>query len=352
MSRVLGIALLLLTVALGSSLWLSRSPYDSTLDPALLQAVSIAPPEQALSFARSAGRLLLVLHYADDGVDAVDLTTQFALGHDDPLRAYAALGYDALAAAATAPRTRVAVSALELPLLAPAHNLAIGTNYPEHAREAGLEEQPFLFPKIAAPTRHDSAVSKGPSTRLDYEAELGLVVLEDLVGPAPAPTRMGLVLCNELTDRWALVRNLKRDTEMGTSGFVDGKSREGFSVLGPLLVIPRDFAAFHPQLRLQLWRNGLLRQDGIASDMVWNPAQQLEQFFARAGWTFHRGDGTVDLLPQPQRIPAGTVIFSGTPAGVIFKPHNLWAGWLYLQPGEDIAIRADYLGVIRNRIVD
>ncbi|MDP9143032.1 MAG: fumarylacetoacetate hydrolase family protein [Pseudomonadota bacterium] len=352
MSRFLGIALLLVAVALASSLWLSRSPYDSALDPAALREVSIAPPEQALSFARSAGRLLLVLRYAENKVDAVDLTAQFALDHDDPLRTYAALGYDALAGAATAPRISVAVSALELPLLAPAHNLAIGTNYREHAREAGLEEQPFLFPKIAAPTRHDIAVPKGTSARLDYEAELGLVVLEDLDGPTPAPARMGLVLCNELTDRWALVRNFKRGSEMGTSGFVDGKSRDGFSVLGPLLVIPRDLAAFYPQLRLQLWRNGLLRQDGIAADMVWNPAQQLQQFFARADWSFHRGDGTVALLPQPKRITAGTVIFSGTPAGVIFKPHNLWASWLYLQPGEDVAIRADYLGVIRNRILD
>lgn len=352
MIRFLWIALLLLAATLATSLWLSRSPYAAALDETQLHQVVIAPVTDALSFARSGGRLLLVTRYADDSVEGIDLTEQLQLGHDDPIRAYNELGYDALAAAATAAPISVAVSALEVPLLAVAHNLAIGANYREHARESGIDEQPFLFPKIAVPTRHDSSVAVGESARLDYEAELGLVVLRDIDAARPAPARMGLVLCNELTDRWALVRNLKRGTEMGTSGFVDGKSREGFSVLGPLFVIPRDFAAFYPQLRLQLWRNGRLRQDATAADMVWNPVQQLEQFYARAGWIFHRGDSTVPLLPLPGRIPAGTVIFSGTPAGVIFKPHNLWAGWLYLQPEEEIAIRADYLGVIRNRIVD
>lgn len=348
---VLGFTLLALA-ALATSLWLSRPVLDAGLDAAALREVRIAPTEEALTFARSGGRLWLVKRYANDLVTAVDLTAQLRLGHDDPLRAYAEHGYDAIAHAGRVPPRQLAVAELELPLIARPHNLAIGANYREHAREAGIDEQPFLFPKIAPPTRHDSAVAKRDSTRLDYEAELGLVVLENLGAATPPPARMGLVLCNELTDRWALVHNLKRGSEMGTSGFVDGKSRDGFSVLGPLLVIPRDFAAFYPALRLQLWRDGRLRQDAVAADMIWNPAQQLEQFFARADWTFHRGDGTVPLLPEPRRIPAGTVIFSGTPAGVVFKPHNLWAPWLYLQAGETVEIRADYLGVIRNRIVD
>jgi 2-keto-4-pentenoate hydratase/2-oxohepta-3-ene-1,7-dioic acid hydratase in catechol pathway len=46
------------------------------------------------------------------------------------------------------------------------------------------------------------------------------------------------------------------------------------------------------------------------------------------------------------------VIFSGSPAGVIFKPHNLWNPWVYLRPGDEVVIRADALGVIRNQIVD
>lgn len=347
----LGFTLLLLA-ALATSLWLSRPMLDAALDPAALREVRIAAPEQALTFARSEGRLLLVTRYANDLVTAVDLTAQLRLGHDDPLRAYAEHGYDAIVHAARVPPREFALAELDLPLIAHEHNLAIGANYREHALEAGIDEQPFLFPKIAAPTRHDSSVARRASSRLDYEVELGLVLLEDLRQGMPAPPRMGLVLCNELTDRWALVRNLKRDGEMGTSGFVDGKSREGFSVLGPLLVVPHDFAAFYPTLRLQLWRDGHLRQDAVAADMIWSPAQQLEQFFARADWAFHRGDATVPLLPEPQRIPAGTVVFSGTPAGVVFKPHNLWAPWLYLQPGETVTIRADYLGVIRNRIAD
>ena len=46
------------------------------------------------------------------------------------------------------------------------------------------------------------------------------------------------------------------------------------------------------------------------------------------------------------------MIFSGTLAGVIFKPHNLWNPRVYLRPGHEVVICADALGVIRNRIVD
>jgi hypothetical protein len=36
---------------------------------------------------------------------------------------------------------------------------------------------------------------------------------------------------------------------------------------------------------------------------------------------------------------------------VIFKPLNLWNPWVYLRPGDEVVIRADYLGVIHNRVI-
>lgn len=74
------------------------------------------------------------------------------------------------------------------------------------------------------------------------------------------PPRLGLVLANEVTDRWALVRSLDRSQPMDTAGFADGKSREGFAPVGALPVIPRDVRTFHRQLELELYVNGRLRQ--------------------------------------------------------------------------------------------
>jgi hypothetical protein len=86
--------------------------------------------------------------------------------------------------------------------------------------------------------------------------------------------------------------------------------------------------------------------------MAWGPREILTEIFSRKDWVFRNYEGGVPLLDAAGKIPAGTVIFSGTPAGVIFKPHNLWNPWVYLRPGDEVVIRADALGVIRNQIVD
>ena len=86
--------------------------------------------------------------------------------------------------------------------------------------------------------------------------------------------------------------------------------------------------------------------------MAWEPREILTEIFRRKDWVFQSHESSVPLLDVAGRIPAGTVIFSGTPAGVIFKPHSLWNPWVYLRPGDEVVIRAEALGVIRNTIVD
>ncbi|MGH8454514.1 MAG: fumarylacetoacetate hydrolase family protein, partial [Nevskiales bacterium] len=196
-----------------------------------------------------------------------------------------------------------------------------------------------------------TTVAKGDSRLLDYEAELGFVALEDLTAES-APQTMGLVLGNDFTDRWSLVLNLARNTEMGTTGFVEGKSREGYAPIGNLLVIPKELDAFYREVQLNLYVNGRLRQRDKAGGMLWGPREMLQEIFAREDWSFRRYDGTVPLLPRTGTIPTGTIIFSGTPAGVIFKPVNLLNHWTYLQPGDEVIMRSEQLGVLKNRVTD
>jgi 2,4-diketo-3-deoxy-L-fuconate hydrolase len=354
-SLVVGFCLLVLG-ALLTSVYLSRPLFSDTLDPAMATGVSIAPVDQALTLAsyREQGRprVLLVRSYAANAIVGVDITVHFDRPQADALALFREFGYDTVAEAAGGASVTVDVVKLEVPFEVHEANIGIGASYPEHARESHVEEKPFVFPKRAQPTRFSSAVRRKPSVLLDYEGELGLVALEDIAGAAPAPRTMGLVLCNELTDRWMLVRHYRRGAPMGTTGFVDGKSREGFAVVGPLLVIPRDLDSFYKQITLQLYLNGRLRQQDSAGNLAWGPSKILAEIFRRKDWIFRSHEGVVPLLDAAGKIPAGTVIFSGTPAGVIFKPHNLWNPWVYLRPGDEVVIRADALGVISNRIVD
>ena len=45
------------------------------------------------------------------------------------------------------------------------------------------------------------------AARLDYEAELCLIPLADIVRP-DQEVEFGLLLCNDFTDRWTLVREI------------------------------------------------------------------------------------------------------------------------------------------------
>jgi len=192
-------------------------------------------------------------------------------------------------------------------------------------------------------------VTKGDSRLLDYEAELGFVALDDIT-PGSVPQTMGLVLGNDFTDRWSLVLNLRRDGEMGTSGFVEGKSRAGYAPIGNLLVIPKNLREFYPGIELRLYVNGRLRQRQAAGVMMWGADEMLQEIFRREAWAFSRYHDTLALLAQPGRLARGTIIFSGTPAGVVFKPFNIWNNRLYLDAGDEIVMRSDFLGSLRNTV--
>jgi 2-keto-4-pentenoate hydratase/2-oxohepta-3-ene-1,7-dioic acid hydratase in catechol pathway len=344
--------------ALALSWVVSRPLYDERLDPVTLDEVAIAPPEKALTFARAVvdGRphVLLVALYRGGRVIGVDLNRRFKTGEYNPAALFNRHGYDALLNETTSIADTMSLDAaqLDVPVDAPEQNIGVGLSYREHAEESALDEPPFLFPKFAQPGRWNSDLAKQQSALLDYEAELGLVALEDLRGPAPNPQYLGLVLCNEATDRWLLIRNFKRSAPMGTTGFADGKSRQGFAPIGPLLVIPRDIESFYKEIETRLYLNGRLRQHGRTAELQWPPRETLNQIYRHAEQPYRYGSREVLLLGSGVTIPAGTVVFSGTPAGVLFKPLNFWNPWLYLRPGDEVAIRSDFLGVIRNRVVD
>lgn len=351
-----------------------------------VDALAIAPGEEALTFARTEEggrrRLLLVYAYAGGILTGVDLSE--VLGHeiDDPIDVYATHGYDGVRMlGARGPMVTVSSSSLTAPVALNGSHIAVGTNFPEHANEATVREGPFLFPKEVVPTPYDAPISIGDGL-IDYEVELCFVALEDM-DLDRVPERAGLLLCNDVTDRAKLLRNVDPGNVVSGKGFTTGKSAPGFMPVGTLFVIPRDLRAFAARIELRLYRNGELKQSARQSEAIWDFDELLRQTKLRKSQTWEYQGKKVGLAIRENRIPARTAILAGTPSGTIFRGLHKRAilrgvadwvcgGWKmplphwiverqisydrksrsYLQPGEKISIQVDYMGELHNELVE
>ena len=360
--------------------------YDEVQAPEEWRNVNIADQKDALTFARfrhdSELQVMLVTSYQDAELQGVNLTTHFGSSTEDPIDLFRAHGFDALSALAAAPAdVSIPMEELQIPVELSRHHIAAGTNFPEHAEETGVEEGPYLFPKIVEPTQFQSqvAIRKG---LLDYEVELAWVTLESLA-EGDSPDSLGLILCNDYTDRDTLLRHLDpSDVESG-DGFTTAKSFEGYLPVGNLFVIPRDFRAFTPDLELQLFVNGSLRQRSKMARAVWDVEEILEQSWLRKNQTWeHRGEQVSLFSEEPAVIQERVMLMSGTPPGVVFNEVTveqkvtgladfLFFGWgesipdhaitdyvtdaraagIYLMPEDRVDIFVQRLGVIQNRVV-
>jgi 2-keto-4-pentenoate hydratase/2-oxohepta-3-ene-1,7-dioic acid hydratase in catechol pathway len=352
----------------------------------MTNTVKIAPLDQALSFARllpaKGGQILAVTAYDQDVVSGIDLTALKSDPSQDPIDLVNRLGYEALKAVITAAAAPITVAACDLdqPVDLTSEHIAVGTNYPEHAKESAVQIRPFLFPKYVTPTgpRADIPMTDG---LLDYEVELCLIVLKPL--GLEAPVQGGLILGNDVTDRAALMRHVDLKDPQSGKGFTTGKSGPGFLPVGDLFVVPRDLKAFVSDLDLQLSVNGRVRQSGPVTDWIWDLDEILNQARAKRDATWAWREGTARLaFSNTGEIQPRTLIMAGTPAGTIFqgvpgrdrlrgvlnwllgvrkKPllaqvieayidRNL-AQRTYLQKGDQVTIMVDRLGTLSNAIV-
>lgn len=350
----------------------------------LRATLAIAPLDQALTFARSGGgaaaQTFAVNGYQDGVVTGVDLAPLLQPG-EDAIAAYNRLGYDAIVAFVATAKTSVSHDAatLAIPVDLRAVHAAVATNYPEHADEAKVRDGPFMFAKVAQPTASRAAI---PASRglLDYEVELCLVTLSPL--PARSGAKGGLVLCNDVTDRAALMRGADTNDIASGKGFTDGKSGAGFLPVGDLFVVPRDLKAFVEPLELHLSVNGEERQQTRVTTWIWDLDRLLVETAKRGGVSWRWREGSASLpISSDGIVPDRTLVLAGTPAGTVFKgpgPATFVRGafdWVarlgrggivaaivertirddrasggYLQPGDVVTIRADQLGTLENRV--
>lgn len=207
--------------------------------------------------------------------------------------------------------------------------ICIGKNYAQHAIEMGSEPPtlPVVFSKFASAINHPDAPIVRPvlSEQLDYEAELVVVIGKpgkNIPRQQAFEHVFGYCCGNDIT---------ARDWQKGKPGgqWLLGKTCDTFAPLGPYLVTADEVLDPH-DLSIQLRVNGELRQDSNTSQLIF-PIDVLiahvSQFFT--------------LRP-------GDLIFTGTPPGV-------GAGrspQLFLKSGDEIEVRIDGLGVLKNHVVD
>lgn len=264
-----------------------------------------------------------------------------------PLDAYAAHGLDGLRRLRdSGPEIRVALTELMPPVSAAPPYIGAGNNFRGHQEEVGLAFEPALFPKMSAPSTWYADITA--AARLDYEVELCAVALDALSPGGPTP--LGFVLCNDITDRWTMVRYFERGTPLGTTGFPEGKGGPGRLPIGPWMVIPEDPAAFAASVSLRLAVNGRQRQRADQASAIWDHTRIIQAAFQACGLDFRYFGEAVDW-PACGAIPRGSLILGGTPEGVTFRLQNLWAGWLYLQPGDELLTEGTGLGRLLNRVV-
>jgi 2-keto-4-pentenoate hydratase/2-oxohepta-3-ene-1,7-dioic acid hydratase in catechol pathway len=214
-------------------------------------------------------------------------------------------GLGAVHAAASATTGSVPADSLSLrsPITTPCRVVAQAVNYRSHARQSGFGDDPpaVFFRKssgsISGPT--DDIVRPAHVRLLDYEIELGLVIRRGPAAGTAVPDAdlpdcvAGLVMCNDIS---------ARDVQLTKGQFYESKSYPTFTPTGPRLVLLQaDEFARLPGLRLRLWVNGELRQDGTAAELITGPAAALS------------------LLAGFQRLDPGDLLLTGTPGGTALQ---------------------------------
>lgn len=207
----------------------------------------------------------------------------------------------------------------EIDLLSPtdySKAICIGLNYRDHAEEFGLPipESPvvFLKPSTCAIGQGENVIYPSMCSRLDYEAELAIVIGKKCRNIAEEEAEnyiLGYTIANDIT---------ARDLQPKNGQWTIAKCFDTFLPLGPYVsneIKPDD-------LYIASKVNGQIKQESRTSNLIFK-VPFLVSYLSKI----------MTLLP-------GDVIITGTPGGI--------AG---MNDGDIVEIIIEGLGVLRNKIV-
>ncbi len=203
------------------------------------------------------------------------------------------------------------------PPTVPTKIVAIGRNYREHAAEMGneLPREPLLFlkPPSSLLASGEDIIYPPQSQRVDYEGELGVVIgkrVTKLKTREEARAAIfGYTIVNDVT---------ARDLQKADVQFTRAKGFDTFCPVGPYIETEMD----PTRAIVETYLNGERRQHASTSTLAFD-AFTLVQYISNI------------MTLEP-----GDLISTGTPAGV--GP---------MKPCDEVEVRIEPIGVLRNRVV-
>ncbi len=198
----------------------------------------------------------------------------------------------------------------------PSKIVAVGLNYRDHAEELGMPvpDEPVLFLKPPTCVIGPGEAVRWPamSGRVDYEAELGVVIKDRVSGIAPENARghiLGYTCANDVT---------ARDLQKKDGQWTRAKSFDTFCPVGPWIETDLDPG----DLSIETFVNGERKQSSRTSQFIF-PIERLVSFISRV------------MTLEP-----GDLIITGTPAGI--GP---------MKAGDEVEVRIEGIGSLKNRVV-
>ncbi|MBN1897881.1 MAG: fumarylacetoacetate hydrolase family protein [Spirochaetes bacterium] len=203
-----------------------------------------------------------------------------------------------------------------LPPTFPGKIVAVGLNYIDHAKELGMTipSNPILFlkPSSSAAGHLANIIYPVSSKRVDYEAELGVVIKREAYKIKRQEVNsyiLGYTCANDVT---------ARDLQKSDGQWTRAKSFNTFCPFGPWIFIPEK--GFNPNhLQIQARVNDRIKQDSNTNNFIF-PVHHLIEFIS----------AVMPLFP-------GDLVITGTPKGI--GP---------IKPGDKIDIIIEEIGQLRN----
>jgi 2-keto-4-pentenoate hydratase/2-oxohepta-3-ene-1,7-dioic acid hydratase in catechol pathway len=220
------------------------------------------------------------------------------------------------------------------PIPVPRRNIfCLGKNYLDHAQELATKMQssaeapshPIIFTKatsaVIAPGEPIPAYQVY-TQKLDYEAELALIIGRDGRDIAPADAWdyvFGYTAINDIS-----ARDLQKDHHQ----WFRAKSLDGFAPMGPVVVHHSAMPA-PADTKVKCFVNGEQRQDATFDQLIFDVPT------------------IISVLSAGMTLQAGDIIATGTPGGVGmgFTPPR------YLQPGDEVVVDISGVGELRNPVI-
>lgn len=210
----------------------------------------------------------------------------------------------------------------------PPNIIAIGRNYPAHAKEMkadSIESEPLIFLKattcVIGPDEPIVLPRSAPD-EVDFEAELAVVIgrtAKDVSVADALDHVLGYTCANDVSARDCQKRRDKQ--------WARGKSFDTFCPIGPCIVPRSEVDCTRLTIRSTL--NGQVMQESNTGEMLFSVARLVS-------YLSHQ----FTLLP-------GTVILTGTPEGV----GAARTPPVFLRPGDEISVEIEGIGRLSNRVI-